>query len=206
MEYEYDVFISYKRGGVASERWVQEYFYPFLKDWLDTSLGKKQKIFMDTKEIRNGDDWKRRIKKSLAKSKCMIAILSPLYFDSEWCKAEFSIMLHREKTLGYRTDDKPDGLISGILIQEGENFPNIVQEMQCPNWKDYVRVGKGFESCSKFPEFQDRVVSYATSFAEIIRNVPPWDDIWMSREFLDDPPTRYSLDLLDNIIKQPLLF
>lgn len=196
MSYEYDVFISYKTGKVYG-RWVEEVFFDFFKEYLDQSLGRPSKIFIDKSGIYDGDSWPARIKKAIAKSKCLVAILSPLYFQSEWCKKEFAAILYRENKLGLKTLQNPNGLLSAIILHDGDMFPKIIKDnVQCRMWHDYALVGKGFENTDTFIHFQGELLSYATNIATIIENAPPYCETWLSEEWLDSPHKEYKLDLV----------
>lgn len=204
MSYEYDAFISYKSGKVYG-RWVQESFFEFFKEFLDQSLGRETKVFIDKSNIYDGEAWQEKLKSALAKSKCLVAILSPLYFQSEWCKRECSVMLHREEQLGYRSVKKPQGLISAIALHDGDRFPRIIQEIQYRIWHDYALVGKGFEKTETFIEFQKELKTYADNVARIIESAPPFQDKWLEEEWLESSYGKYPLDLTDGSFGQPTL-
>lgn len=204
MSYEYDVFVSYKIGKVYG-RWVHEVFIDFFKEYLDQSLGRVSEIFLDKDSITNGDAWPERIKRSLLTSKCLVAILSPLYFNSPWCKKEISVMLFREERLGYRKLNNPSGLISAVTLHDGDRFPEIIGKIQNRDWRNFAIVGKGFENTRRFIEFQDQLKEFADSVAKIVINAPQWENEWISEEWIEEPINKYSLLLSDPAIKQPFL-
>ena len=43
-------------------------------------------VFFDTNAIVTGDYWKEKILAGLEQSAVMVAVLSPAYFASEWCR------------------------------------------------------------------------------------------------------------------------
>jgi tetratricopeptide (TPR) repeat protein len=45
--------------------------------------------FFDDRDIKDGADWEARIATALAESKVLLAVLSPEYFTSKWCRKEF---------------------------------------------------------------------------------------------------------------------
>jgi len=111
MGYEYDAFVSYKRGFPFGD-WVHETFLPLFEPLLVNALNQPSaKVFVDTAEIRPGESWPISLKNALAHSRCLVAIWSPSYFHSESCKRELSVLLRRERQEGYRTLQKPNGLI-----------------------------------------------------------------------------------------------
>jgi len=60
--------------------------------------GKDFPIFQD-KKIEWGENWKKRIQKSLTGSTFLIPVLTPNFFNSEACLEELEIFLKREKQL-----------------------------------------------------------------------------------------------------------
>jgi hypothetical protein len=96
--YVNDVFISYTHRG-AVQKWVQ-YLYELLEDWLPYYLPYPPKIFIDF-DIEAGTEWPTRLQRELKMSRCMLAVLSPVYFQSKWCLAEFESFRDREVILTY---------------------------------------------------------------------------------------------------------
>lgn len=204
MPYEYDVFVSYKTGKVYG-RWVHESFLEFFKEFLDQSLGRETKIFIDKNNIYDGEAWPEKLKLALAKSRCLVAILSPLYFQSKWCKRECSVMLFREEHFGYRSVKKPQGLISAIALHDGDKFPGVIRKIQYRIWHDYALVGKAFEKTEIFIEFQNELKTYADNVAKIIESAPPFEEEWLEEKWLENSYGKYPLDLTDGSFGQPTL-
>ena len=114
MAYQYDVFISYKS---ESKDWVLKAFLPLFERHLQEALGgRKPSIFMDMQRIENGDAWRNTLRYALAHSRCVVAVLTPSYFHSEWCTKELSVMLHRAKQHGLLTKEIPGGLIAPLCV------------------------------------------------------------------------------------------
>jgi hypothetical protein len=187
MAYEYDVFLSYKRGKVFG-RWVFETFLPLLKEYLANSLNKNEvEIFCDTQEIPPGAAWPQKLQNALTCSRCLIAIWLPAYFHSEWCTKELSLMLYREKQLGYRTLQNPLGLIIPFKVHDGEYFPEFVNDIQCFDCTNFARVGEGFEKTPRYIEFQDQMIEWVEDVAEVIRQAPLWQEEWFNYPLEVDP-------------------
>jgi tetratricopeptide (TPR) repeat protein len=51
--------------------------------------GQPMRIFFDREDIRDMNDWEMRILTGLRESRVMIAMLSPAYFDSKYCRKEW---------------------------------------------------------------------------------------------------------------------
>ena len=106
MNYKYDVFLSYNRK-FPHGQWVDEIFYPLFVPYLGDALNKDVSVFKDTEDIEVGSSWPQRLRNALACSKCMVSILSPSYFRSEWCLQEFAVMHHRQNRLALASNGKP---------------------------------------------------------------------------------------------------
>ncbi|MBX7209925.1 MAG: TIR domain-containing protein [Verrucomicrobiaceae bacterium] len=91
---QYDLFISYSRKDNASG-WVTA-----LKDhiWQDHRKFSTAplRIFFDTQEIKDADDWRHRILGALQSSKILLVCLSPDYFKSTCCEWEFREYVRRQ--------------------------------------------------------------------------------------------------------------
>ncbi len=73
-----------------------------LRELLEISVrnhtgGKTFKIFQDKRDIKWGEDWKDRIKESLNEVTFFIPILTPSFFNSQYCRFELETFLNREK-------------------------------------------------------------------------------------------------------------
>jgi hypothetical protein len=81
MPYQYDYFFSYKRHP-QSDAWHRT-----VKDKLDSLLSLELARptlsgFFDTQEISTGLNVREKLAESAKKSKCIVCIWSPLYFQS----------------------------------------------------------------------------------------------------------------------------
>jgi hypothetical protein len=83
----YDLFISYCRrdndqGQVAQlKAQIESSFHAF--------AGREIRFFFDTHEIQGMDDWRQKIQRSLRESNLFLAVLSPNYIASPYCRWEW---------------------------------------------------------------------------------------------------------------------
>jgi len=187
MDYEYDVFISY-RNEADSADWVQNILYDRLEFLLKQALNKGEvRIFMDKKGIDSGDDWAKRIKRALVTSRCMIPVLIPDYFHREWCCREFAAMLYRQNELGYNTMKNPKGLIHPIYLFDGEKFPDYAKNIQAKIFNNYFYPSKSFHKTDEYNEFYKEMRGWVEDLADAIKNAPKWSDEWLTPKWLDEP-------------------
>jgi tetratricopeptide (TPR) repeat protein len=131
----FDVFISYCRRddvGPGGRGWVTA-----LKDLLvaggSTSGGLPLRVFFDTDDIRDWEDWRHRILAALRQSKVLVVCLSPGYFGSEYCRWEWEHFVRRRGQRRARGD--------GESIQAVRLAPFSVDDLVLPEWFDSVRRG-----------------------------------------------------------------
>lgn len=98
---EYDIFISYARRDnqpipdTYPHGWVTSLHDHILADQRKFTT-EPLRIFFDTKEIKDMDDWRYRILGGLRSSKILLICLSPNYFASEPCRWEWEEYLKRQ--------------------------------------------------------------------------------------------------------------
>jgi len=93
----YGLFVSYARAD-DGDGWVTR-----LVEAIGEVVG-PDALFFDRKEIRSMDDWRQRIHVGLNSARMMLAVVSPAYFQSEWCRRECEAYLEREQALGIPGD------------------------------------------------------------------------------------------------------
>jgi len=204
MEYQYDVFLSYNRK-FPHGQWVNEIFYPLFKSYLDEALNSDVKIFKDSQEIQSGNDWGLKIRKALITSKIMVSIFSPSYFRSEWCMKEFSTIYHRQKELGFLTLLNPTGLIIPVKIFDGEHFPDYANSLQMLNCIDFNRVGPGVMQTNLYIDLQGKLQDWIYDVAEALKQAPPFNDNWMTDEWVEIPFSKLNISATCPNINPPIL-
>jgi len=168
MNYEYDIFVSYRRG--QWDNWVSRIFLPILVHWVGTELGRDVSIFLDV-QIETGTVWPAILTKTLAKSCVLVPLLSRTYFHSRWCQIELAYMIAREAKYGH------SGLIIPAIIHGGDDFPYVMKKMQCLNLQDVASpfISYGSRTHEKLSE---KIRVWAPYVANAIMQVPPYDPAW----------------------------
>lgn len=75
--------------------------------------GEQLRVFIDKAEIITADFWETKINKELSESRLLLALLSPSYFKSEWCRREW---LHTERREPLINVVRRSPLVSGIIV------------------------------------------------------------------------------------------
>ncbi len=180
MSYKYDIFISYNHSVI--DDWLVEHFIPLSVWHFESSLGYRPEIFIDRDGILTGDSWPERLSNALSHSKCLMAILSPSYFNSTWCIYELTTMLKREEQNGFRIKKKPEGLIIPINVSNGRSFPEIIKNIQYFDCRDYVIKGDAFKSSPIYVDFQRKIKTWSADVAKCIENAPIWKKEWTDQK------------------------
>jgi len=169
MDYQYDVFFSYKRDR-ESDEW-HEHVKNKLAHWLRQELGRLEvRIFFDTEEIRTGEHWRQKLGDALKRSRCIVCIWSPLYFRSKWCVSEWMTFVERER-LAKRE------LIMPASYFDGDTFPPNATAKQFLDFSEFASTMPKFWDTESAVEFEEkRLRPFARDLAAMIRRAPPYDD------------------------------
>jgi hypothetical protein len=195
--YEYDVFLSYKRDDLM-DGWLDDHFVPFLRTFVSNALARSVRIFIDRDGIDTGDSWPLRLGHALSRSRCLVGIWSPLYFQSSWCRRECAVMMNRERRLGFRTSSNPGGLVVPVNVFDGEHFPDVAGRIQCLDCRQYWIVGEGFRKTERYVDFQDVMREWANDVAKAVSSAPPWQPNWTHKQWIEVTDTLLTPRISDN--------
>jgi tetratricopeptide (TPR) repeat protein len=92
---EFDFFVSYARAD-NRDGWITAFVEELLAEHRKFSGGRELIPFFDKQDIRSFDDWQQRLHDGLAGSRLFLALLSPSYFASEWCRKEWKTWIDTE--------------------------------------------------------------------------------------------------------------
>lgn len=174
--YEFDLFISYARRGNV-QKWLLNHFYEKLTDCLADQLAPTPKVYVD-REMPRAVHWPSSLRRALRRSKIMIQLLTPQYFESPWCMAEWQSMLAREKMLGLASPERPQGLVVPILFADSDNFPLEGKVRSWRDFKDYAYPDPVYQQTHEYVRFHREVNDLAADLAALIQQAPPWQPDW----------------------------
>ena len=169
MSYQYDAFFSYKRDR-ESDDW-HEVVKNKLEFWLKQELERVDvRLFFDREDIHAGARWHQRLVEALKRSKCIVCLWSPLYFQSRWCVSEWKTFVQREQLAG-RT------LVAPASYFDGETFPPDATATQFLDFSAYASTMPRFWETDSAVRFESlRLRPFARDLARLIRAAPPFDD------------------------------
>ncbi len=92
---QFDVFVSYARDD-DRDGWITGFLDELIEAHRRFAGGRELVPFRDREQIRGLDDWQHRLHDALAASRLFLAFVSPNYFASAWCRAEWRIWMDVE--------------------------------------------------------------------------------------------------------------
>lgn len=174
MDYEYDIFISYRRHRDTLS-WMEKQFIPRLEGRLFFELGRHPVIFYDKNNLACGDTWPVELGEALGKSRMLIALWCGPFRSSVWCAREVAEMKAREEALNLRTPQNQSGVIAVCKIHNGppEGFGDVQQSDLIEHFDPYMG-----DTGDQASAFYRQVTGDALGFARMIREAPPFDPAW----------------------------
>ena len=194
MAYEHDVFLSYTRRADAGE-WVHNHFYPALKAGLENSMPRESRIFTDWQQ-ETGTVWPDNLARALQRSTLLVPVLSPPYFRSPWCIAEWTSMSARQGLLGIGTPDDPPLLIHPVVFADGQHFPENAKSIQALDMRRWNYPFPAFRDTPSYLDFYRAVHTFAGTLAARIVAAPAWHNNWPVIRPDPLPPVRAELPTL----------
>ena len=93
----YDLFISYAQSD--DESGAISRLAETMRAVYSQRTGRELRIFFDRREIQTADVWEDRIREALRASTLLVAVVSPAYFRSDWCRREWDHFAAEERGL-----------------------------------------------------------------------------------------------------------
>lgn len=162
--YLYDVYVSSAGGGISRE-WTSQCVRG-LVEWSELDEGEPLEVFFDLTSILPVDARPDILEKALLRSKVLLAILTPAYFTSDYCKHEWAVFEKKERQLGISP------LIVPVMLRGGFDFPEAVRERM---WIDASKTltPRWNQNSAETSRLLD---SIWMTLRKMIRSVPPLDE------------------------------
>jgi len=178
-DYEIDLFYSYKRepAGVKLTMTWQRQFSRRLEYYVRQELGgKKLRTFRDVDDVRMGRRPWKEIAWALGRSKCLLALVTPEYFESPFCRAELQAFRDRCSLLEKRDGSSPP-LVLPVILHRGDGGLAARLEYQYYDLSGFFATTPAFWSTSGAVAL-DRLIRdhLAPDVAAAIRQAPPYEE------------------------------
>jgi hypothetical protein len=187
--YEYDVFISYQRSSHTVPEWIKNHFYPRLSELLDDNAGFDVKVFYDA-EVPAGVVWPMQLRRALRRTRILLPVCSPRYFQDEWCLAEWHSMAKREEIVGMSSEEQPEGLIYPVIFSDSENFPPYAKARRMHSFRHLNQPYPQFQASAAYLDFHRAMDRVAEELVQIIDRAPDWQPDWPVTMPPPEPPRR----------------
>jgi formylglycine-generating enzyme required for sulfatase activity len=167
----YDALISYTRNDDEHHKGYLTTFREQLSGEVQVYTGRPFRIFQDIEEIKWGQPFEERIDAALAEITFFIPILTPSFFNSEFCRYELERFLQREQQLGRNDLVLPvyfirvPGLESAALRTDDPLMQTLAAR-QYIDWRKLRR--RSFD----LPEVGDKLAEMAEHIADAL-HAPP---------------------------------
>jgi len=134
-------FLSYVRFDDKHDEGRITKFRERLSQEVRMQTGEEFPIFQDRNDIRWGQNWKERIEESVDGSTFLIAILTPSFFRSKYCREETERFLEREKRLNRNDLILPVYYVDCPLLNDEakratDRLAQILSSRQAINWRE----------------------------------------------------------------------
>ncbi|MEP4195690.1 MAG: toll/interleukin-1 receptor domain-containing protein [Aliishimia sp.] len=180
--YDYDIFFSYKRHP-KTDPWFLA-LVENLEPWISHELHREASIFIDQEDIKTGAKWRRKISESLKKSRCIVCIWSPLYFESKWCVAEWESFVQRCQLFNCE-------LIVPARYFDGQHYPDLAKDVESRDFSHYTSLSPRFWDSELFLEFEQKhLKDFAGEVADAVKSAPPYSDEF---PIVQDPDDRFMI-------------
>ncbi|HEY4022836.1 MAG TPA: TIR domain-containing protein [Pseudonocardiaceae bacterium] len=193
--YQYDVFISYQRTSSTVPLWIRHHFYPRLSELLDDNADFDVKIFYD-EQVPVGVTWPAKLEGALRRTRILLPVCSPKYFQDEWCLAEWHSMAKREEILGMSSAENPESLIYPVIFSDSENFPGYARERRMRSFRGLNQPYPHFQASPAYLDFHRAMDRVAEDLVQIIEQAPDWCSDWPVTMPKPEPPRRPRLPRL----------
>lgn len=194
MDYEYDVFVSYKRERLRNE-WLLDPFLPHLVAYLTEEVAniahrRLAPIVIDQAAVNPtfsnspvdgvegfafGEDWRVSLRQIISRCRCLVAVWSPAYFLSPICVAEWRSFHVRN-------------MVAPLSVHDGESFPEAARALQRMDMDKFYYHGGALRTSDRFILFQESMKRFSALTAQKIVKAPPWEDWQLIEDDPQDPP------------------
>jgi hypothetical protein len=169
-DYLWDVFLSYSYKTDVQE-WVKNKFSQRFRDDLESNLIQLNlfpppaRVYIARRELKVGDLWPNELQEALKRSKVLVAICSPHYFVSTWCRSEWATFQQRAPNL-----------ILPVLYYGTDNYllPKI-NPIQAVDFRDFKQIPGG-----RVARFNQKIEEFATNVALKVSEAPVFNDFFPS--------------------------
>ncbi len=141
-------------------------------------MAQPPRIFVD-QDQPSGVEWPLNLRDALQKSRLLVAVWTPPFFQSRWCQAEWASMLLREEVMESARIRPARGLVYPVVYSDGQHFDERAKATQ---WKrdlrDFGYPYPSFKDSPAYLRFHDAVRDMAEEIDTHLAEIPDWSADW----------------------------
>ena len=177
-DYTYDIYVSYVHSPLIEES--VKPILDLLTGWVSELRGRDVSTFLDYVEIGLAGSIAEEFRDALARSRLLLAIVTPRYFESNFARAEWGTFAAREKATGL----DEGGLILPIVLRgPGPGAPKWFLNRQYVDLSDVT-----LPVDPKSLVLHRRIEDVAERINALLDRVPPFDPAWTTLAPEELPP------------------
>lgn len=128
------------------------------------------RLFQDVEGIVLGENWEKKLSEVITKTSFLVPMMTPLFFNSEFCRDEVALFLEHEKELGRDDMILPVYFLSSAKLEKEDErnkdpLAKTLAERQRADWRDMA------DTPLDQPGALKAILKLANSFAEAIQQV-----------------------------------
>lgn len=164
-DYRHDVYVSYAYSRLLMP-WVSEFVGRF-SFYMEQILGAEPRLFF-SKELSQGSTYPEALQEALRESRVLLPLLSPSYFQSVWCLAEWETFRGR----GFQTGTD---LIIPVVLSGARAMPPEAHKLESLDLSEYVSTIPAFWKTERAVELEGEIRSLAEGTLHLIKQAPGFD-------------------------------
>lgn len=164
-----EVFFSYSVVSDESDEGALRDLHLQLEREVRQQLGEREfKIFLDKRDVKFGERFQGKLEDTLAGVLVLVPVLTPLFFNSLWCRREVELFMKREQQLGRNDLILPIYYVSCPQLAKtpaGDHVATTMSERQWLDWRDFRYGG------ADTPEARRKLAAFAERIRDVILEV-----------------------------------
>lgn len=171
MDIKYGCFISYAHGDHALIKRFMHDIVEALHSYLEPHLDVENELFVDTEQLKGGDDIGRRVAQALWHSVCMLAIYTPRYESHEFTRREFAAMEAFERLRGQWVNLPSRLVIPVVMTEHPFGLPPQITDRFYLNFSGFTLATPELKSNPEFIPQILKLVDHISTEYHLLRSV-----------------------------------
>ena len=164
--HEYDLFVSYSSRDLD---WVRPFHDDLVAD-INRFAAHDVFPFLDKARLQPGYVWDEKLLASARSSAILVPVLSPRFFDSEYCQKEVNAFVD---AYGLSSGSAHRSRVAPVKLLCSAPGNHVLAEVQAANFCTEGDDGIPFEHARGTPEYKEALRKLAFAIAKVLGALPP---------------------------------